>query len=94
MIRIRVKVEELRSLKTGVANSELNTIGVERPLPPAGSTGAEIDTVTDSQKLVSVIINFDAFSKLFPGTPAEESLSGVKHFALLDRLSRTRCLAS
>ena len=71
-------MEELGSLETGVGNSGLNTFGVERPLPPAGGTAAEIDTVTDSQKLISVIINFDAeimycFPHFFPGTPAEES---------------------
>ena len=75
-----------------VGNSELNTFGVERPVPRAGSTAAEIETVTDSKKLNSVgdpdaeiVVSTP---QLALETPAEESLSGVGHCAPLDRNSR------
>ena len=79
--------KELGSLDTDVATSELNTIDVEQPIPRAGSTAAEIDTVTDSQKLMSVIIDSSTgivvwSSALAPDTPtedSEESLSGGKY---------------
>ena len=98
MTRLRVQVEELSSLETGVGNSELNTVGVERPVPRAGSTAAEIDTVTGGQKLISSTIDSDAeitvcLPQLAPESPAEESLSGVKHCAPLDTRSRTGCFA-
>ena len=43
---------KLGSLDTDVATSELNSIDVEQPILREGSNAAEIDTVTDSQKLM------------------------------------------
>ena len=65
---------------------------MERPLPRAGSTTAEIEDSDGQQEAdfgdpdAEIVVSTP---QLELETPAEESLSGVKHCAPLDRNSRT-----
>ena len=77
MACLRASVEEFSLLETDVETSESSAIEVGLPVPRAGGTAAEIDTVTDNQKLIST-----------PTEESEESLSGVKYCTHPDRNRR------
>ena len=88
-----LKLEELSSLNTVIENIELSDFEVELPSLRAGSTAAEIGSVTEKPKLISVGIDSGAEitvwpPELAPETPTEESdesRSGVKHFCPGDK---------
>ena len=93
LLRAELKLEELSCSDTAIENFELSAIEVKPPFPRAGGTVAEIGTVTENQKLISVGIDSGAEVTVWPPELAldmpteesEESRSGVKYFGPGDK---------
>ena len=68
-----LKLEELSSLETVIEDIELSAVEVESPFPRAGSTAAEIGSVTEKPRLISVGIDSGAEITVWPPELALEN---------------------